>query len=214
VHIDHPDRLGTRVITNSRDRSINKQVTLPFGTLIPGESSNPTNPIFTSFDRSLVVGLDYAINRQYDPGLRFTQPDQADIAAVSLGYPRSFNPYTYVRSDPVNKVDVSGGECVPLSSWNPFSAYTCDGGIQLKENVTIAKFKQDVDDARPPLQFMIWAMPNWVPSRLGSPGNGVAGDLGQRTNQALDNIVANGQETPANPSDAVPIKTRQVRTLV
>jgi RHS repeat-associated protein len=108
VYCHHPDRLGTRLITNNDDNTATEQVTLPFGTVIPNGSSDPINPIFTSYDRSSHTGLDYAISRQYDSKERFTQADPAGISASTLSLPRSLNLYAYARNDPCNRVDPLG----------------------------------------------------------------------------------------------------------
>src|SRR5262249_18424841 len=70
--------------------------------------SDPINPIFTSYDRSSVTGLDYAINRHYDPLQRFTQVDPAGIAATNLRKPQTLNLYSYAINDPINRSDTNG----------------------------------------------------------------------------------------------------------
>jgi RHS repeat-associated protein len=109
VQYHHPDRLGTKLVTNNLDTTSFQQATLPFGTALDAESSGATNRRFTSYDRSAMSGLDYAINRQYDSRQgRFTQPDPLGMAAASLADPQSLNMYAYVGNDPVNRVDPDG----------------------------------------------------------------------------------------------------------
>jgi RHS repeat-associated protein len=107
VQYQHPDRLGTRLITDRSDGTMAQQ-TLPFGTLIPGVSSDPVDPIFTSYDRSVITALDYAVNRQYDSQQRFTQPDPLEMRATTAGNPQSLNLYSYAGGDPLNGTDPSG----------------------------------------------------------------------------------------------------------
>lgn len=64
VQYHHPDRLGTRFVTNNLDGTSFYQSTLPFGTALESESTDATNRRFTSYDRSETTGLDYAVNRQ------------------------------------------------------------------------------------------------------------------------------------------------------
>ncbi len=107
----HPDRLGTRVITNSSNGSIvTRQSTLPFGTELPAEETGtPGSRLFTSYDRSASTGLDYAVNRTYSPGQsRFTQVDPIGMSAASVGNPQSNNLYAYVQNMPTDFTDPSG----------------------------------------------------------------------------------------------------------
>ena len=86
IEFNHPDRLGTRTITNQQSGTNSEQATLPFGTALNAEStvSNNRNR-FTSYDRSDRTGLDYAVNRTYDSKQgRFTQVDPIGIAASPL----------------------------------------------------------------------------------------------------------------------------------
>jgi RHS repeat-associated protein len=109
VSYHHPDRLGTRLVTNNANSTVTKQATLPFGTALDAESTGATNRRFTSYDRSATTGLDYAVNRQYDSKLgRFTQPDPLGMGAASLTDPQSLNMYSYVGNDPMNRVDPDG----------------------------------------------------------------------------------------------------------
>jgi RHS repeat-associated protein len=111
----HPDRLGTRLITNSGGSIISEQVHLPYGTALSGESTNygsPDNPSkkrFTSYERSDSTKLDHAVNRQYHSGLgRFTQVDPIGMSASSLSDPQTLNLYAYCGNDPINHTDPDG----------------------------------------------------------------------------------------------------------
>jgi RHS repeat-associated protein len=109
VQYHHPDRLGTRLVTNAQDTNYFEQVTLPFGTAHNAESSGATNRRFTSYDRSLTTGLDYALNRHYDPQQgRFTQVDPIGMKSTSLTSPQTLNLYAYCTNDPINHTDPSG----------------------------------------------------------------------------------------------------------
>jgi RHS repeat-associated protein len=109
VHYHHPDRLSTALVTNNVDTTSFTQTNLPFGTALDPGAPEVTKRRFTSYDRSATTGLDYAINRHYDPRQgRFTQPDPIGMAAVSLADPQSLNMYSYVGNDPVNRVDPDG----------------------------------------------------------------------------------------------------------
>ena len=106
----HPDRLGTRLISNPTTATQNEQLTLPFGTLISAETSATSNQRFTSYDRSEIAGgLDYAVNRNYNSGQsRFTQVDPIGMASASIGDPQSLNMYAYVQNNPIDFTDPSG----------------------------------------------------------------------------------------------------------
>jgi RHS repeat-associated protein len=105
----HPDRLGTKLVTNHGAGTSYQQSTLPFGTALSAESSGYSNQVFTSYDRSAGTGLDYAVNRTYSQGQsRFTQVDPIGMAAASLGNPQSNNLYAYVQNMPTDFVDPSG----------------------------------------------------------------------------------------------------------
>jgi RHS repeat-associated protein len=109
VRHHHPDRLGTRLVTNPSDGSYFEQASLPFGTALNAESTGSTNRRFASYDRSVTTGLDYAINRHYDPQQgRFTQADPAGMKATKLENPQTLNLYVYCVNDPVNHTDPSG----------------------------------------------------------------------------------------------------------
>jgi len=109
VQYDHPDRLGTRLITNATDTTVQEQVTLPFGTALDAESTGVLKKRFTSYDRGSTTGLDYAINRHYDSQQgRFTQVDPIGMDSASLIDPQSLNMYTYCGNDPINRVDPDG----------------------------------------------------------------------------------------------------------
>lgn len=105
----HPDQLGTRLISDSLIGTVSEQVTLPFGNELSAESTTSSNRRFTSYDRSPSTGLDYAVNRHYDPWQgRFTQADPVGMRAASLDDPQSLNLYAYCGNDPVNRLDPDG----------------------------------------------------------------------------------------------------------
>ncbi len=114
VQYHHNDRLGTRLVTNAQDPGYFEQATLPYGTALGAESSGATNRRFTSYDRSSITALDYAVNRYYDSAQgRFTQTDQLGMSEANPKSPQSNNLYAYVANDPVNKTDPTGLCSVP-----------------------------------------------------------------------------------------------------
>src|SRR5262249_5959018 len=109
VQYHHPDRLGTRLVTHAADTGGFEQVSLPFGTALAAESTGASNRRFTSYERSALTGLDYAVNRHYDSALgRFGQVDPMGMSAARLRNPQSLNLYSYVGNDPVNRTDALG----------------------------------------------------------------------------------------------------------
>lgn len=109
VEHHHPDRLGAKVVTRPADGTWFEQAHLPFGNGSPSESGGATNRRFTSYDRSGGTGLDYAVNRRYDPMQgRFTQVDPIGAGATDIEEPQSWNMYGYCGNDPVNHADPEG----------------------------------------------------------------------------------------------------------
>lgn len=110
TEFNHPDKLGTRTITNQAGGTSYEQMTLPFGTALNAESTITTNKNrFTSYDRSARTGLDYAVNRNYDSKQgRFTQVDPIGMTASDLNVPQTLNLYAYCGNDPINHTDPSG----------------------------------------------------------------------------------------------------------
>lgn len=118
VDYHHPDRLGTRLVTNAQNTNSFEQVTLPYGTGFTQESGNFTNRRFTSYDRSPSTGLDYASNRFYDSQQgRFTQVDPIGIRAASLSEPQTLNLYSYCANDAINNLDPDGLFFGKLFKW-------------------------------------------------------------------------------------------------
>src|SRR5262245_66564191 len=80
---------------------------LPFGEDLGGSGEGGKRK-FTTYERD-GTGLDYAVNRHYDPRQgRFNQVDPLGIGASSLADPQSLNLYSYVQNNPANAVDPSG----------------------------------------------------------------------------------------------------------
>lgn len=115
---NHPDRLGTKTVTNQATGTSYEQTTLPFGTALNAETTKAESKRFTSYERSARTGLDYAVNRTYDSKQgRFTQVDPIGMSASSLGSPQSLNLYTYCGNDPINHTDASGLFFGSLFKW-------------------------------------------------------------------------------------------------
>jgi len=116
----YSDRLGTRIVTNPNTSGYFEQQTLPFGTALNAESTGSTNQRYTSYDRSSLTGLDYAVNRTYDSGQnRFTSVDPLGMQAVNLANPQSLNLYSYAKNNPVNYIDPLG-----LNASSPGTTYS------------------------------------------------------------------------------------------
>ncbi|MEP6849079.1 MAG: RHS repeat-associated core domain-containing protein, partial [Acidobacteriota bacterium] len=107
---NHPDRLGTRLVTNQATGTSLEQAHLPFGKALDAESTLTTNPKrFTSYERSARTQLDYAVNRTYDSKQgRFTQVDPMGMEGVGIAAPQSLNLYSYCGNDPINHLDPNG----------------------------------------------------------------------------------------------------------
>lgn len=181
VHYHHPDRLGTKLITNNVDTTTQQQTTLPFGTVLDSETTsgiaNITNRRFTSYDRSSTTGLDYAVNRFYDPRQgRFTQVDPLGMAAASLADPQTLNMYSYVGNDPVNRVDPDG------QFWGALFRFIASLFTSLRPNVINGSFTyrnmqpisvaftpnfQNISVAYGAIGFALRSNGKWLPAVLG-----------------------------------------------
>jgi RHS repeat-associated protein len=77
-------------VTNGTDTASFEQAGLPFGAALDAESTGATGRRFTSYDRSAATGLDYALNRRYDPSQgRFTQVDPLGAGAADITDPQT-----------------------------------------------------------------------------------------------------------------------------
>jgi RHS repeat-associated protein len=112
------DRLGSNVSNGKRY--------YPYGIERPSATANELEK-FTSYFRDAETGLDSADQRYEEPGYgRFITPDRTGGAAVQS--PLSFNAYSYLGGDPVNRVDPTGSDwCeVPGNYYPPYSG-PCNG---------------------------------------------------------------------------------------
>ena len=108
VHYIHPHRLG-RLVTAEGDGAVTHQTMLPYGAVLRPDTMATAGRIFASYDRSSFTGLDYAVNRYYEPQQgRFTQVDPLGVQASDAADPQNLNLYSYVRNDPPNGVDPEG----------------------------------------------------------------------------------------------------------
>jgi RHS repeat-associated protein len=104
----YADTRGIRASLGT-DGTVVKWGTKPFGTQTSGQGTPDFGRVFTSYDRSSWTGLDYALNRYYDPQIgRFLQVDPLGIQAATLEDPQTLNLYAYARNDPLNRTDPLG----------------------------------------------------------------------------------------------------------
>lgn len=107
-HPDHRDSVVTTELTAGTVHATH-QSALAFGSDTTPTDQKDGDRRFTSYRRSARTGLDYAINRDYDPKVgRFIQPDPLGMGAFNLSDPQSLNAYAYVQNDPVNLIDPLG----------------------------------------------------------------------------------------------------------
>jgi RHS repeat-associated protein len=100
----HSDHLSWRVSTNTSGQVVGQQGTFPFGESWYSSSANEF--VFTSYQRDVESGLDYAMARYYDSTVgRFCS---ADPLGGQVGDPQTWNRYAYGRNDPINLTDPSG----------------------------------------------------------------------------------------------------------
>lgn len=106
----HPDRRGTRFVTNDRDAlSGTDNHVLPYGAVATEDHTAPFDLALTTYVRDVGTELDDAVNRVYDPGTaRFLQPDPIGLAGFDLINPQSLNSYAYCVGDPVSRTDRLG----------------------------------------------------------------------------------------------------------
>ncbi|MEZ5308332.1 MAG: RHS repeat-associated core domain-containing protein [Pyrinomonadaceae bacterium] len=114
------DTLGSPRILTDRDGNVSsRRDFLPFGgellvsstpqrLLTAGYATDNTRQKFTSYERDVEVGLDYAKARMLEYGHgRFTSPDPL-MASSTRTTPQSWNRFTYVLNNPHKYVDPSG----------------------------------------------------------------------------------------------------------
>jgi RHS repeat-associated protein len=115
------DRLSVRITLNTSGNMLGRQAHLPFGEDF-GETGTQEKHHFTSYERDVESGTDYAWNRQYSQSVgRFMSADPYKASGY-LTDPQSWNRYSYTRNDPVNRVDLRGLEddVIRLSVTAPF----------------------------------------------------------------------------------------------
>jgi RHS repeat-associated protein len=129
------DRLSVRMTLDSSGNVLGRQAHFPFGEDF-GESGTQEKHHFTMYERDGESGTDYAVNRQYTPGLgRFNRPDTVASTGKKES-PQAWNRYTYTTGDPINQKDpwglfaclICGGPDDPCS---PFGPSIIQDGIEL-----------------------------------------------------------------------------------
>jgi len=124
-YYDHADWLGTeRTHTNMTGVVCETAKGLPFGdgqviTAVNGgctDAADVSPMHFTGKERDTESGLDYFGDRHYGSSIgRFMQPDEP-FNDQETRDPQSWNLYSYVRNNPLNRIDPDGRDCVYLNN--------------------------------------------------------------------------------------------------
>ncbi len=106
----HLDHLGTpRQVTDDAKTIVGRHSYHPFGPPVFGglNEPNPSNLNYTAHERDANTDLDYMHARYYDGGVgRFLSVDPGKD--WDMHQPQSWNMYSYVRNNPINKTDPTG----------------------------------------------------------------------------------------------------------
>lgn len=114
------DQQGTpRTTTNNQGTVIARHDYLPFGEDMPNSvgmrattpgygGTDAARQKYAGMERDEATGMSHTLWRKFDSAsARWTSPDPYG-GSMTLTEPQSFNRYTYVNNDPVNKVDPTG----------------------------------------------------------------------------------------------------------
>ena len=108
----HPDQLSPRMLTNDSGLVAGQQAHYPFGEAWYMQNST-TKWTFTSYERDPDSQNDYAISRIYTNRFgRFLSSDQTGVAFAD---PQSWNGYSYVLDNPIDRIDPLGLDCIYLN---------------------------------------------------------------------------------------------------
>lgn len=112
----HADHLGSSRFASTPTQTMYSDTAYSaFGE--PYAQSGTADVSFTGQDQDTVPGVNDFLFRKYSPAQgRWTSPDPAGTASVSLTDPQSFNRYVYVRNRPLFLKDPSGLYCEYFSN--------------------------------------------------------------------------------------------------
>jgi RHS repeat-associated protein len=127
------DRLSERVVLDSSGNVSGRMAHLPFGEDF-GESGTQEKHHFTNYERN--TENDYAVNRSYMPATgRFQQSDPY-VASGRIVNPQSWNRYSYVRGDVVNREDLLGlQDTIVLKGWDYYDRPDPNGGVTTGQGI-------------------------------------------------------------------------------
>jgi RHS repeat-associated protein len=116
-------------VTDNSGNVLGRQAHLPFGEDF-GESGTQEKHHFTSYERDVESGSDYAVNRQYSQSTgRFIRVDPFS-GSSQTGDAQSLNRYSYVQNDPISGFD-------PLGLLRVMCSTTISGSIWRYEGIVI-----------------------------------------------------------------------------
>lgn len=155
----HIDCVTLASVATDRLSSIGKFY--PYGQERPSATQNDTEK-FTGYYRDAATGLDYSDQRYHQPGVgRFMTADPYQ-ASGGPSDPGSWNRYAYTRGDPVNRLDPTGeddcppttfGYCASSPAGTPFTGFGGDPGGAGSSDGTGIDLQQRVNGARDRARF-------------------------------------------------------------
>jgi RHS repeat-associated protein len=147
----HLDHLGSpRLITGSGGVKLADHAYFPFGVEASG-TSDGERMRFTGHERDDSTGLDYMHLRYYNPGIsRFLS---VDAMGGELKCPQSWNGYSYVRNNPMGKVDPNGLYGIDVHRYLTTYLALASGQLSSSEAERIGLGDQGVDDNTPANPF-------------------------------------------------------------
>ncbi len=140
VHYYFSDDIGSNdVVTNATGTTVEEDLDYyPYGGIVAGGTDNvPQNYKFTGKERDAESGLDNFDFRYFGSSMgRFMSPD--DDSGQDSGDPQSWNLYSYVRNNPLNRTDPDGHDCIHINTdsgkFEGFESGDCDNSTEEKAN--------------------------------------------------------------------------------
>ncbi|MFY9553733.1 MAG: RHS repeat-associated core domain-containing protein [Blastocatellia bacterium] len=185
------DRLSTRLVLSTSGTVLGRHAHLPFGEDFAVTGTQETHH-FTSYERDVESGVDYAVNRMYALKVgRFQQADPYKGSAYAADA-QSWNRYSYVQNNPIDTRDPLGlfpiltpyipvflrPEYINVSAGDGSGGFDMGGGINLEQESPVAGTVPSGPTPPPPLPRP--SLPRGTPQDVVNAFNAAFDNLEQR----------------------------------